>query len=73
MHFFLLILVFKIPVVLEIMICLTLFENYTDQKRKHVHESFDSFLLINPLLDIFNLYRKVMFSWEMLRYCALKA
>lgn len=54
------------------MICLTLFENYTDQKRKHVHESFDSFLLINPLLDILNLYRKVMFSWEMLRYCALK-
>ena len=36
-------------------------------------KSFDSFLLINPLLDIFNLYRKVMFSWEMLRYCALKA
>ena len=36
--FFLLILIFKIPVVLEIMICLTVFENYIDQKRKHVHE-----------------------------------
>lgn len=36
--FFLPILSFKIPVVLEIMRCLTLFENYIDQKRKHVHK-----------------------------------
>jgi chromate transport protein ChrA len=38
LHFFLLTLRFKIPVVLVIVVCLTLFENYTDQKKKHVHK-----------------------------------